>query len=214
MQLAYFLPILDAEIERLQKARDLLALVPSPLETYTDIDTTQTIGDKPLSLSPVQALIEQPSKPPAEKQPVMISSPIHAAALPKRVRRSRALARTELRAEESRPVRRKRLILPDTALRGHVPSGPVVVSAEEARRLQASKTAQTSRAAEIRKAGEEPAASSLFHWRSSSSDARTVDSLLQRLMSIGTETEEQATGQLASLGHSENFKAAHGSKLE
>jgi hypothetical protein len=221
MQLAHLLPFLDAEIDRLQKARDLLALTPSSLEIYTDTPDTQPTVDEPLSLSlaadaadAAETSVEQAAKSPVDTPPVIASSPTPpAAALPRRLRRSRNLARTELHVDESRHVKRKRVILSDTALRGHVPSGPVVVSAEEVRKSQAMKTAQTSRAAEIRKAGEEPA-SSLIQWRTPASDARTVDSLLQRLMRIGTDTEPQASEQFASLGGSESFKPVHGSKLD
>jgi hypothetical protein len=114
---------------------------------------------------------------------------------------------------ESRAGRRKRLVLPDTALRGSVPSGPVVVSAEEVRRSQASKAAQTTRAAEVKQAGDELMSS--FNWRSQNTGGRSVDLLLQRLMSIGESTDQ---GQITSLRQSERFQAATqataGSKLD
>ena len=73
----------------------------------------------------------------------------------------------------------------DTALRGPVPTGPVVVSAEQVRKSQAAKAEQAVRAAEVRKAGADLVSN--FGWRSRPTDMQNVDALLQRLMSIGEE---------------------------
>jgi hypothetical protein len=213
MQLAHLLPHLDAEIERLQKARDLLALSSSSIRILDAFDTVRAARQKSLQ---AQLAFDKAAKKRADKPAAVKSvNPIVSAPDADMPKISMLAVRIKT-ANESRASRRRRLILPDTALRGAVPSGPVVVSAEEVRKSQASKTAQTTRAAEVRQAGAELVSS--FNWRSQTTDGRGVDLLLQRLMSIGENTDQAMSPQLPSLGQSEGFQAAAhataGSKLD
>jgi hypothetical protein len=164
----------------------------------------------PSQVAPAKAQKKQASKPAAINSALSASdAETPQAAVSTRIKTRRA----RMPQNESRAGRRKRLVLPDTALRGSVPSGPVVVSAEEVRRSQASKAAQTTRAAEVKQAGDELMSS--FNWRSQNTGGRSVDLLLQRLMSIGESTDQ---GQITSLRQSERFQAATqataGSKLD
>jgi hypothetical protein len=85
-------------------------------------------------------------------------------------------------------------VVVDTALRGPVPAGPVVVSAAEARKSQVSKSAQATLADEVKKAGVEPLPT--FAWHSRTSDARNMDALLQKLMNIGSDDAEKNRASL------------------
>jgi hypothetical protein len=205
MQLTYLLPHLDAEIKRLQKARDLLALISeshvSPWdETETNMPTLSRTFAQQSSSSFTglhQEGVEQATKPDS----ALIGPTSQAAAdvksaeiIPRRVQRKRRVSNLH---SESKVARRKRVILEDTALSGSVPSGPVVVSAEQVRKSQALKAAEAVRMAEVKKAGSDPASS--LGWRSRATDVRSVDALLQRLINRGADDGDQAaTGQISS----------------
>ncbi len=91
----------------------------------------------------------------------------------------------------------------DTALRGAVPAGPVVVSAEAVRKSQASKAAQAERAAEVR--------ISAAGWRSATSSVRSTDSLLQRLIHLGEGASTQKElSRFSPLGPRESLEAGDG----
>lgn len=213
MQLAHLVVHLNAEIERLQKARDLLALSSSSTKIFHDFDTVLAVRPRSLQPELEKGAKKKENKPRAinfvSSGPGADLSKVSTATVRTRIKTQHVV----MPEDESRVGRRKRLVSPDTALRGSVPSGPVVVSAEEVRKSQASKTAQTTRAAEVRQAGAQLPPS--FHWRSRTTDGRSVDLLLQRLMSIGESTDQS---QLPSLGQSKGFEAAAhvaaGSKLD
>jgi hypothetical protein len=99
------------------------------------------------------------------------------------------------------------LLVLDTALRGPVPAGPVVVSAEEVRKSQAAKAAQATRAAEVRRAGSDFVSS--FGWRSRANNGNSVDALMQRLINIGKEdADHESVSSLSSLRQGDSFEAA------
>ena len=202
MQLAHLIPHLDAEINRLQRARDLLALVPKSLLDLSAISAATTMNlNRPVraslstSASVLTATRERESTTEPDAQgPARSALDIS----PRKERRVRS-TRFHTRAERRKPV-----VLEDTALRGSVPTGPVVVSAEEARKSQASKTAQASRAAEVRKAGADFI--SALSWRSRSTDTQNTDALLQRLMHLGEDGQDQQGPSPFELARGESFK--------
>ena len=182
MQLEHLIPHLDAEIDRLQKARDLLALFLLFQQSGTTSDADRSmeehsseapIFDKQFDKQ-IEPAIAAPASEPAPSQPEVIRL---------KMRRSR-IAREQPR---SRRIREAGAV--DTALRGLVPAGPIVVSAAEVLKSQAAKTAQATRAAEVKRAGNEPGSSAA--WRDRSSDMRHVDAMLQRLINIGEDDAEQ-----------------------
>jgi hypothetical protein len=199
MQLEHLIPHLDAEIDRLQRARDLLAFVPSKKEL------AESFGG--ITLRRVSAYAPERDAAPA-KQELQTTEPA-AAAAPVRpevqihvVRKRRAYTRKE------HSSRKRHAVVEDTALRGPVPTGPVVVSAEEVRKAQASKIEQAGKAAESKRTGGDLVSS--FSWRSRSSDGRSVDSMLQRLINLGEEnTQPGALGDLPAIAHRDVFKPGH-----
>ena len=171
MLLAELIPFLDLEIDRLQRARDLLAYVP-PLANVSAIarkkaapKTKPKAGPEPKSSgSDVEqgiaavALVEAAVAPPvvAETAQVVVVKPYDP-------------------SRRQRPVRRKQVVVEDTALRGSVPAGPVVVSANEARRSQALKAAE---------AAKTPTEPQPFEWRVSATETSSMEAALQRLMDM------------------------------
>ncbi len=153
MLLAHLLPFLDAEIDRLQRARDLLAYVPAPSESIaaTPLHTAEAAP------SPASPEIEQPA----------------AAQLAPRV----LILKPHRRGAE-RASRRKTAPVADTALRGAVPAGPIVVSAQAVRQAQENKVSHSGKAI----AEAVPA----FDWRPRANQAPDVEAqLLRRLLDIG-----------------------------
>jgi len=198
MQLAYLLPHLDAEIERLQRARDLLALISSsrfspasgshgPIanKMLAQPGLFSSTGAHQKSSEQASESVLSPSSPGASSLVAINSA---ADLSPRPVRRRR---RSDLHSGETRLVRRKRPVVEDTALSGSVPSGPVVVSAEQVRKSQALKAAEALRMAEVKKAGSD--LSSSTGWRNRATDARSVDALLQRLINLGADDADQST---------------------
>jgi len=202
MQLAYLLPHLDSEIERLQKARDLLALISSsrlsPASVFESPISSKMPAQPPSSID-----VHQESNAQAGEPVVSLSSPsapslvaINSAAdlNPRPIQRRRR--RSDLHSREPKLVRRKRPVVEDTALSGSVPSGPVVISAEQVRKSQELKAAEALRVAEVKKAGSD--LSSSIGWRNRATDARSVDALLQKLINLGSDDADQATaGQIS-----------------
>jgi hypothetical protein len=183
MQLAYLIPHLDAEIDRLQRARDLLAFVPASI----DFNETAAHMQPPLPsslIAPSISAVENDSAATAQN-----GSAAPSTVEVVRIKRRRSYTRSH----ESRTIRRKPVVV-DTALRGPVPAGPVVVSAAEARKSQVSKSAQATLADEVKKAGVEPLPT--FAWHSRTSDARNMDALLQKLMNIGSDDAEKNRASL------------------
>ncbi len=226
MQLAYLIPHIDAEIARLQKARDLLALIPVAKNVVSDdkkiSDDTQAERKRMFAsrlewASPEAMPGGEPAPgvvPVGEPVPLMIEAaaareepqapgPGRSAGIPGRMKTPRA----HNHGEELRPGRRKRLLVLDTALRGPVPAGPVVVSAEEVRKSQAAKAAQATRAAEVKRAGSDFVSS--FGWRSRAGNVNSVDALMQRLINIGKEeADHESVSPLSSLQQGDSFEAA------
>ncbi len=197
MPLAHLIPHLDAEISRLERARALLASLSISTNANQAAKVKQAAGDK---LSASRLIDLAPIRPPLENTTAatMASRANVSEPAVRRARAPRLFARqilepdrrSEPRKQASRIDRRRRTFTIDTALRGAVPSGPIVVSAEEVRRSQESKTAQASRSADLKRAGEAPA--SHVGWSSPGKDSRSLDALLQRLMKIGEEDAERA----------------------
>lgn len=188
MQLAHLIPHLDAEISRLQRARDLLASIPISAHTYeTSKDHQAALEQSSVSRLLFNPPLENKALVPGAAE-IVAPAAVQVLSLGKS-RQSQRERRSEPREGEHRAGRRRLVI--DTALRGSVPSGPIVVSAEEVRRSQESKTAQATRAAELKRAGAELV--SHFGWRSRANDVRSVDALLQRLINIGDEDADRAS---------------------
>jgi hypothetical protein len=202
MQLAYLLPHLDSEIERLQKARDLLALISSSRLSPANVFESP-ISSKMPAQPPSSIDVHQESNAQVGEPVVSLSSPsapslvaINSAAdlNPRPIQRRRR--RSDLHSREPKLVRRKRPVVEDTALTGSVPSGPVVISAEQVRKSQELKAAEALRVAEVKKAGSD--LSSSIGWRNRATDARSVDALLQKLINLGSDDPDQATaGQIS-----------------
>jgi len=204
MQLAYLLPHLDSEIERLQKARDLLALISSSRLSPASVFESPISSKMPAQPRPPSSTdVHQESNAQAGEPVVSLSSPsapslvaINSAAdlNPRPIQRRRR--RSDLHSREPKLVRRKRPVVEDTALSGSVPSGPVVISAEQVRKSQELKAAEALRVAEVKKAGSD--LSSSIGWRNRATDARSVDALLQKLINLGSDDADQATaGQIS-----------------
>ena len=198
MLLPHLIPHIEAEIARLQKARDLLAtdsnsdtnylVTAQRLQAHLDRSTPDQARERLLKLQAVATPETETASGPAYGTAVILPPVTYLKGRRRLERRS-----------EPRLQRKKQVAVIDTALSGTVPDGPVVVSAEQVRKSQAAKTAQSERAAEVKKADGEFA--SVLSWRSRSEESSSLDSMLQRLMQMGKSQDgNDGADPLASFG--------------
>ena len=132
MPYTQILALIDAELDRLQRAHDLLSPSPEPIKKLRQ--------KQPVHALPVTA--EAPLTTPAA-EPAILSAPVEAVRKQRRLRR----AAPQLRAERKPSVRKPRAVPLPSALGRAVPAGPVYVPAEQVRMAQSlrNKPEQTGR---------------------------------------------------------------------
>ena len=197
MLLPHLIPHLDAEIARLQKARDLLATESNSDDNYLGaglLSETRAKRARPTLTLERLATLQAAA---LETDAASDAAAGAAVTLPP-VTYVKGRQRAERRREPRTP-KKKQVAVIDSALSGAVPTGPVVVSAEQVRQSRAAKTAHSELAAKAKKADGD--FTSVLQWRSRSEDTHSVDSMLQRLMQMGKSQEaEQDADPLASFG--------------
>ena len=205
MLLPHLIPHLDREIARLQKARDLLATESNPNENY--LVTVPRPQPRLPSSMPGQGLAERIDLEAAAAAATETSAsgnpaPNSTGALPP-ITYLKGRRRVERRSEP-RLQKRKQLASIDSALSGAVPTGPIVISAEQVRKSQAAKTAQSELAAEVKKADSDFA--SVLSWRGRAEEKNSDDFMLQKLMQMGKSQEgDRQTDPFSSLGDRGRF---------
>jgi outer membrane biosynthesis protein TonB len=120
MRLTEILAWLDDEIERLRRARNLLAGKPALSTRRPKRTAPARKVTRPLKKA---AKVREP-EPPAPAPPTKVAEPIE-----RKQRKRRVIAQ-----RAARPSKRN---IPSTALSGQVPAGPVAVSADEAQKARA-----------------------------------------------------------------------------
>jgi hypothetical protein len=191
MQFVDIVPFLDVEIERLQAARDLLATfsiafnipaeiaaAPVPVRDYKSQAKLPGIVHAIVDAARVDATkVDAARKEESPSVLPQLAPAIAAADVP--VQRLRPH-----QPRQARRATRKALAAQESALRGVVPAGPVVVSPDVLRKEQAWK-AQPAPAEQIK----------VPVWSGPSSDsrreARSLDAMLQRLMDMGSSDEKK-----------------------
>lgn len=142
---------LDAEIDRLERARDLLASAPTSFKTATPTQPKK----RPSAIKPKQLKREQPKKTgrTSAAVPVVTAVPTVETVISATPRLEKEAAQTEATQQSPQvhrvPPKRRFARRPSqrtassedpgkstAALRGTVPTGPVAVSADEARKAQ------------------------------------------------------------------------------
>jgi hypothetical protein len=120
MQYAKILAALDIEIDRLQRARDLLAGLPPSRKKLSK--RTYPALKKEIRIAKLEAAV---SLPPEQSPPQIQKVPYKERAKPRRHRNS------------------SKTLISSTALSSQVPAAPVVVSADEAQKARVRETEQT-----------------------------------------------------------------------